>query len=124
MNLAGGVLFTALLVVLAGIFIGSLLLHLAAKFSGVPRATFGKAVTAFLANAILSAALSVVLSMLPIAGTFIALLLSLIATLWVLKSIYHIGWGHALLLWFMQWVVLVLLAFVFMALAGISILGI
>ena len=79
----------------------------------MPDATFGKAIFAFLANMILSAVLNGVLALLPVAGTIIAVLLSLILTLFVLKSIYKIGWGHSLLLWVIQWVVYVLMMIVF-----------
>ncbi len=111
--MATGALFVALMIAVVGVLVGSLLLHVSAKVASVPDATFGKAIFAFLANMILSAVLNGVLALLPVAGTIIAVLLSLILTLFVLKSIYKIGWGHSLLLWVIQWVVYVLMMIVF-----------
>jgi len=109
MEIAGVMLFVALLVLLAGLMAAALLVHVAARLSAVPDATFFKAVKAVVANTVVSIVLSLVFSIVPLAGTLLGMVLSLVATLWVFKAIYAVDWPKAFLLWLMQWVVLVAL---------------
>lgn len=120
MELAGGMLFAVLLVALVGVLVSAVLVHVTAKLCGVEGATFGKAVKAVLANMAVSFLLSLVFSIVPLAGTFLGMILSLVATLWVLKKIYDVSWGKALLLWLLQWVVLVVLGIAAAMLLGMS----
>lgn len=107
--MAGFMLFGMLAMLVVGVLLCALVVHLAAKFSGVPDARFGKAVKAVLINALASFLLSLVFSVIPLAGTVLGLLVSLWVTLLVLRRVYEVGWGQSLLLWVMQWVVLGLL---------------
>lgn len=121
MEIAGAMLFVVILIALAGLFAAALLVHVAAKFSAVPDATFGKAVKAVLANMLMSVALSLVFSIVPVAGTIVGMLISLVATLWVFKKIYDVDWPKAFVLWLMQWVVSVILILIMGFMFGMTI---
>lgn len=123
MEVASGMLFLVLLLAVAGLLVSAFLVHMAATFSGVPNATFGKAVKAVIANAVVSLVVSMLFSIIPLAGTLLGMIISLAATLWVFMKIYAVGWGQALLLWVMQWVVLFLVFFGVATLMGMSILA-
>ena len=116
----------ALMVIVAGILlyvlIGAVVIHFAAKLAGVKNVSFGKAVKACIATIILSIIIGLVFSILPLIGTILGFLISLFLTLLIFKSIYETGWGRALLIWIMQWVVLIVFGLIIASIAGLSLL--
>ncbi|HJO95927.1 MAG TPA: hypothetical protein QF753_21220 [Victivallales bacterium] len=100
---------------------GSLIIHLAAKFSFVKNATFGKAFKACLVTAVVSFIINIVLMFIPPLGPVLGFFISLLVTLYILKSIYDTGWIQALVIWFMEWVVIVLIVIIIAAIMGVAI---
>jgi hypothetical protein len=105
--------------IIVSLLIGALVVHFAAKLSGVKDATFGKALTICLASIVVEILIALVFSVLPVLGTIAGFLVGLFLTLLIIKSVYNTGWGRALVVWIMQWVVLVIAGLVMAVVAGI-----
>ena len=122
MEIAGMTLIVIVAGILLYVLIGAVVIHFAAKLAGVKKTPFSKAVKACIATIILSIIISLVFSILPVIGTIIGFLISLLLTLLIFKSIYETGWGRALLIWLMQWVVLIIFGLIVASIAGLSLL--
>lgn len=120
MELAGGALLILFIGLLVNLLVSSVVVHLAANFAGVSGATFKKAFKACIIAALAEFGLAVAFSIVPLAGTAIGVLIGLAVTLLVFKRVYDTGWGRALVLWFMQWVVVALLFLALAVILGVS----
>ena len=116
----GGVSISVVLAMAVGVLVQSLIIHLAARLSGIRHATFGMAIKTCVVSTLLSIILSGVFSFIPGPGTLLGFLISLFLNLLILKSIYRTGWGRALIVWLMQVVVMILLGLVMGSMAGMS----
>jgi hypothetical protein len=115
----GVTLFGVVVGIIISLLIGALVVYFAAKLSGVKDATFGKAITICLASIVVEILIALVFSVLPVLGTIAGFLIGLFLTLLIIKSVYNTGWGRALVVWIMQWVVLVIAGLIIAVLAGI-----
>lgn len=122
MEVAGMTLIVIGAGILLYVLIGAVVIHFAAKLSGVKNAPFRQAVKACIATIILSIIISLVFSLLPVIGTITGFLISLFLTLLIYKSIYETGWGRAFLIWIMQWVVLIIFGLIIASITGLSLL--
>ena len=105
-TISGGVLLGFVLILL----VASFFLWIGAKIAGIERASFPKAILATFINMIIGAALSAVY--------VIGWILSLIATIVVIKLIFGTDWGKAIIAWLVS-VIAAFLAGLVLAAAGL-----
>jgi hypothetical protein len=79
--------------IIISLLVGALVVHFAAKLSGVKGATFGKAITICLASIVIEILIAFVFSVLPVLGTIAGFLVGLFLTLLIIKSVYNTGCG-------------------------------
>ncbi|MCC7572273.1 MAG: hypothetical protein KO464_02665 [Candidatus Methanofastidiosum sp.] len=95
------------------LLIGAIFIWLGTKLAGIEKASYGKAIICALVLSIASSILGVLLNSLKASmgffGSLLAPLISLLATLWVIKSIYDTSWGKAFVAWILVFVVIAIL---------------
>lgn len=95
--------------VVIGIVLNALFLWLSAKIFKLRDKTF----TTPLVIALIAGVVGFVLGFLPVIRGIISLLVTIVLTVWLVKTKYRVDWGKAILVW--------LVAFVFGVVAGIII---
>lgn len=94
--------------VLISIILSSLPLWFASKILGLKRSNITHAIAATLIGGLLASIVSViVITMLPI--PFLAVTLGFLSYIWVVKEIYNVGWGRAIMLWLISVVAAIIL---------------
>jgi hypothetical protein len=84
----------ALGAVLAGFFI-----WIGAKMAGVENAGFGKSIIAALGSSFIAWFMATILSIVPVIGTFLGLVLGLLFSIFVIKGVFSTSFGKAFLVW-------------------------
>lgn len=124
---AGVGLLIAFGVFLFWLVVRALLLHVAAKLVSVPKAGFLKAVLVTLLGDLVASLISALFSLIPLVGVVLAPLFYILGLLWFTKAIYATGWGKALLIQLLSWVISVLvvagLVLILAVVMGISLAG-
>lgn len=115
----GATFFGVVIGIIISLLIGALVVHFAAKLSGVKNTTFGKAITICIAAIVLEVLIGFVCSVVPGLGAIAGFLLGLLLTLLIIKTVYNTGWGRAFVVWIMQWVVLIIAGLAMAMVAGI-----
>jgi hypothetical protein len=82
------------MVIISGIFMWA-----AAKIARVENATFGRAMFAAIAASFVEVLVAFVFNAVPILGNLIGFIIGLIASILVIKAIFRISFGKALLVW-------------------------
>ncbi|MFW5837049.1 MAG: hypothetical protein ACOCVM_03515 [Desulfovibrionaceae bacterium] len=123
MQAAGSMTLFVVLFFVLSVLAGAVVVHVAARLAKVPDSRFVKAVKAVILNALASLLVSVVLtSLVPVAGTALGFIISLLVTLWILRAIYKTTWGKAALMWIFQWVIMVVIGLLLGASMGVAFL--
>ncbi|KPJ51969.1 hypothetical protein AMJ39_08935 [candidate division TA06 bacterium DG_24] len=89
---------------IVGIFIvatiiAAFFMWLGAKLARVENATFVKSILAALAAAAITWIVSLIFSLVPVAGTIVGFVIGLILTIFAIKAIYATTFGKAVLVW-------------------------
>lgn len=100
-----GLVFTGIAAILVSIVlyfvIQAVFLWIGAKLARVEKASFGRAFTAAIGITIMIFIVGVVLAALSVGGV-IAGAVGLLATIWVIKSVFDTGWIQAAVAWFLS----------------------
>lgn len=96
--------FGAMFGAIVGIFIvatiiAAFFMWLGAKLARVENATFVKSILAALAAAAITWIVSLIFSLVPVAGTIVGFVIGLILTIFAIKAIYATTFGKAVLVW-------------------------
>lgn len=97
-------------------FIGVLLLHISTIILNFNKKSFGKAIVIILLGAIIMSFLDFI--------PYIGRLIGLIFIWYLIKNIYDVSWGKAILAWFVSVVVSFIIAFIILLIIGISAINI
>jgi hypothetical protein len=92
-QLLGGALIATAIVFIVSWFITALSLYLAGRAISGEEATFGEALIIALVGPILVGISSALIT--PLFGPYVGIILALVVWLWVVKSIFGVGWGAA-----------------------------
>ena len=81
------------------VIISGILMWVAAKIARVENATFGRAMLAAIAASFVEVVVAFVFNAVPILGNLIGFIIGLIASILVIKAVFRISFGKALLVW-------------------------
>jgi len=81
----------------------ALFIWFGAKFARIKNASFGKAFGSAIAITVLLIIVNVILSLIDIANNdLISIVVSILITIWVLKSLFNTNWIKAMIAWIMS----------------------
>lgn len=99
MNIFMGLGAAAIFAFFFAIILGGLFMWIAAKISGVRRATFGRAILAAIGTSFVSFFFSFVGHFVPFLGNLIGFIIGLVLTILVIKGAFDTTTGKAVLVW-------------------------
>lgn len=112
----------ALLAFLFAVILGGFFMWIAAKISGVRRATFGRAMLAAVGTAFVAFACSFVFHFVPVLGDLGGLVIGLLLTIFVIKGAFDTSFGKAVLVWIFD-IVAIVIAVVIATILGAVLAG-
>ena len=107
----------ALLAFLFAVILGGFFMWVAAKISGVRRATFGRAMLAAVGTTLVASVCSLVFHFVPFLGNLGGLVIGLLLTIFVIKGAFDTSFGKAVLVWIFN-VVAIVIAVVLASILG------
>jgi hypothetical protein len=99
MQIFMGLSAAAFLAFLFAVILGGFFMWIAAKISGVRRATFGRAMLAAVGTSLVSFFFTFVFHFVPIFGNMIGFVIGLLLTIFVIKGAFDTSFGKAVLVW-------------------------
>ena len=105
--------------IVLGILLGIVFLYLGARGANIEEVTFGKAVIAYFVNCAVGLILGTFLSFIPIIGTIIALLISMVFSIFVIKGVFETTFLKALFAWLITLLLAVIAALILGGIAWI-----
>ena len=93
-----GLLSFAVSIILA-IILGVLFVFWGAKVAKIKYTTFWKALMATVASSVITSLVTLFLGLLQQVGAYIGLILSVVITIWVIKSVFNTTWRKAIIAW-------------------------
>lgn len=95
----GGILMYLAIIALISLAIEAVFIFIGARLAGVYRVRFGTCFRAAFATVVVTLVASLVLSFVPVAGTGVGWLIGILISIFVIRGIFGIGFGKALLVW-------------------------
>jgi hypothetical protein len=96
---AGGMLMSLAIIALISLAIEAVFIFIGARLAGVYRVRFGTCFKAAFATVVVTLIAALVLSFIPVAGTGAGWLIGILISIFVIRGIFGIGFGKALLVW-------------------------
>lgn len=93
------------------VILGGFFMWIAAKISGVRRATFGRAMLAAVGTSLVSFFFTFVFHFVPFVGNLVGFIIGLILTILVIKGAFDTTTGKAVLVWIFNIVAVVIAVF-------------
>jgi len=104
------------------IILGGFFMWIAAKISGVRRATFGRAILAAIGTSLVSFFFSFVFHFVPLIGDLIGFIIGLVLTILVIKGAFDTTTGKAVLVWIFN-IVAIVIAILLASIVGVGTAG-
>ena len=105
------------------IILGGFFMWIAAKISGVRRATFGRAILAAISTTLVSFFFTFIGHFVPFIGNLVGFIIGLILTILVIKGAFDTTTGKAVLVWIFN-IVAVAIAVLLASIVGVGAAGI
>ena len=99
MEIIGTLILVYLGIVLIAILVGAFFIWLGAKMASVKNATFGRSILAAIGASVVTGLLSWVFAGFTGIGAIVGFLIGLFLSILIIKAVFKIDWGKALLVW-------------------------
>jgi hypothetical protein len=110
-NIFMGLSAAAIFAFFFAVILGGFFMWIAAKISGVRRATFGRAMLAAVGTSLVSFFFTFVFHFVPFVGNLVGFIIGLILTILVIKGAFDTTTGKAVLVWIFNIVAVVIAVF-------------